>query len=105
MSMMESGGRSGARAPEQNVPEQPGAKTPTKSPGLRTILEGVERDLILSALRESHGNKAEAARSLGITERLMGIRVDRLGIDWRGLRRKRGCCEEKTCCRSRRNLG
>jgi transcriptional regulator with GAF, ATPase, and Fis domain len=56
------------------------------APALKDVLEHVERDLILTALRESHGNKAKAARALGITERLMGIRVKRLGIDWRGLR-------------------
>ncbi len=53
---------------------------------LKSALGELERDLILTALQESHGNKAKAARALGITERLMGIRVKRLGIDWRGLR-------------------
>jgi len=53
---------------------------------LKGVLEEHERDLILAALRESHGNKAKAARALGITERLIGIRVKRLGIDWRSLR-------------------
>ena len=53
---------------------------------LKRLLEEHERDLILAALRASRGNKAQAARSLGITERLMGIRVKRLGIDWRSLR-------------------
>ena len=56
---------------------------------LKRVLGDIERDLILTALRESHGNKAKAARALGITERLMGIRVKRLGIDWRGLRTRR----------------
>jgi transcriptional regulator with GAF, ATPase, and Fis domain len=59
------------------------------APALKEVLEGVERDLILTALRESRGNKAKAARALGITERLMGLRVKRLGIDWRGLRARR----------------
>jgi transcriptional regulator with GAF, ATPase, and Fis domain len=54
--------------------------------GLKSVLEGIERDLILRALLDSRGNKAKAARALGITERFMGIRVKRLGIDWRGLR-------------------
>ena len=56
---------------------------------LKRVLEEHERDLILTALHDSHGNKAKAARALGITERLMGIRVKRLGIDWRGLRTRR----------------
>jgi len=57
--------------------------------GLIEVLEGIERDLILAALQESHGNKAKAARALGITERFMGLRVKRLGIDWRGFRPRR----------------
>ena len=57
--------------------------------GLIEVLEGIERDLIFAALQESHGNKAKAARALGITERFMGLRVKRLGIDWRGLRPRR----------------
>jgi transcriptional regulator with GAF, ATPase, and Fis domain len=56
------------------------------SHALKDTLEGIERDLILAALQDSHGNKAKAARALGITERFMGLRVKRLGIDWRGLR-------------------
>ena len=62
----------------------------------RASSESIERDLILTALRESHGNKAKAARALGITERLMGIRVKRLGIDWRGLRTSRKRVAEHT---------
>jgi transcriptional regulator with GAF, ATPase, and Fis domain len=69
--------------PEVNGGQQPGSQA------LKNILEGVERDLILAALKESHGNKAKAARALGITERFMGLRVKRLGIDWRGLRPSR----------------
>ena len=57
---------------------------------LKHALGEIERDLILKALQESHGNKAKAARALGITERLMGLRVKRLGIDWRGLRPRSG---------------
>jgi transcriptional regulator with GAF, ATPase, and Fis domain len=56
---------------------------------LKEVLAGIERDLILAALQESHGNKAKAARALGITERFMGLRVKRLGIDWRRLRPRR----------------
>ena len=64
-------------------------KDHTETHDLKSVLGDIERDLILTALRESHGNKAKAARALGITERLMGIRVKRLGIDWRGLRNRK----------------
>jgi len=70
---------------EKETGEDPHAR----SGGLKSVLGELERDLILAALRESRGNKAKAARALGITERLMGIRVKRLGIDWRGLRTSR----------------
>ena len=56
---------------------------------LKSILRGIERDLIVSALQESGGNKAKAARALGISERLMGLRVKRLGIDWHEMRMRR----------------
>ena len=56
---------------------------------LKDVLERIEHDLILTALQESRGNKAKAARALGMTERLIGLRVKRLGIDWRGLRRRK----------------
>ena len=66
---------------------QSAESTGTAQPGtLPETLEALERDLILDALKSSRGNKAKAARALGITERLIGIRVARLGINWRRFR-------------------
>ena len=48
---------------------------------LETALENVEQELVLDALKSSRGNMAKAARSLGITERMMGLRINRYGID------------------------
>ena len=48
---------------------------------LTSALEGVEKELLLEALKSSRGNMSKAARSLGITERMMGIRVKKYGID------------------------
>ncbi|HPA41874.1 MAG TPA: sigma 54-interacting transcriptional regulator, partial [Candidatus Hydrogenedentes bacterium] len=48
---------------------------------LEETLDRVEREMIIEALKDSRGNKAKAARQLGISERLMGLRVDRHGID------------------------
>jgi len=48
---------------------------------LSETLDAVERGLIIEALEESQGNMARAARSLGITERVMGLRVAKFGID------------------------
>jgi Nif-specific regulatory protein len=49
-------------------------------------LENIERDLILDALKAARGNKAKAARALGISERIMGLRVKKLGISPRRFR-------------------
>ena len=53
---------------------------------LQETLDSLERDLIIDALKTSRGNKAKAARSLGTTERLVGLRITRLDIDWRRFR-------------------
>jgi DNA-binding NtrC family response regulator len=47
---------------------------------LPEALEALEREMILDALKSSRGNMAKAARALGISERVMGLRVKRLGI-------------------------
>ena len=56
---------------------------------LPEAVESLERNLIEDALKSSRGNKAKAARALGITERLMGIKVNTLQIDYRRYRTKR----------------
>jgi len=48
---------------------------------LRAALDSMERSLILDALKAARGNKAKAARTLGISERIMGLRVRKYGID------------------------
>jgi len=44
-------------------------------------LERLERELIIEALKNTRGNKAKAAESLGITERIMGLRCAKHNID------------------------
>lgn len=53
---------------------------------LPTTLARVEREMLIEALRASKGNKARAARALGISERLMGLRVKKHAIDPRVFR-------------------
>ncbi len=53
---------------------------------LQATLDNVERELIIEALKASRGNKVKAAQSLGITERLMGLRVRKHAIDARRYR-------------------
>jgi len=42
---------------------------------------------VLDALKSSRGNMAKAARTLGITELMMGLRVARYGVDPKRFRR------------------
>jgi Nif-specific regulatory protein len=55
---------------------------------LKENLENVERELIFDALKSSRGNMAKAAAALEITERIMGLRVNTYGIDFKKLRPK-----------------
>ncbi|MBX3177142.1 MAG: nif-specific transcriptional activator NifA [Candidatus Hydrogenedentes bacterium] len=61
------------------------SNTPMKGT-LEECLERVEREMIIESLKHSKGNKAKAARDLGITERLMGLRVAKYGVDTRQYR-------------------
>lgn len=47
---------------------------------LEESLNRVEKEMIIEALKNSRGNKSKAAKSLGITERIMGLRVDKFAI-------------------------
>jgi Nif-specific regulatory protein len=47
---------------------------------LQETLASVEREMILDALKSSRGNMAKAARALGLSERIMGLRIKKYGI-------------------------
>jgi Nif-specific regulatory protein len=51
------------------------------SSNFNEAVENFEYELICDALKSSRGNIAEAARNLGITERIMGLRVRKYNID------------------------
>jgi Nif-specific regulatory protein len=55
---------------------------------LEEKLSAVELELIVDALKASLGNMAEAARALGVSERVMALRVRSHGIDYRLYRPK-----------------
>ncbi len=63
---------------------------------LDDALESLERDMIIDALKNARGNKAKAAKALGITERIMGLRVLKHNISPRQYRtpRARSTTEE-----------
>jgi Nif-specific regulatory protein len=48
---------------------------------LQSTMDAVEKELIVEALKEHRGNRAAAARVLGLTERVMGLRVHKHAID------------------------
>jgi len=56
---------------------------------LAATLDNIEREMLLDALKSARGNMAKAARALGITERLIGMRVRKHEIDYRRFRTAR----------------
>ena len=56
---------------------------------LQAALDDLERELLLDALKTSRGNMTKAAAALGITERIMGLRVRKYDLDPRRFRTRR----------------
>jgi len=48
---------------------------------LGEALDNLEREMLLEALKSSRGNMSKAAKALGVTERIMGLRVRKHMID------------------------
>jgi Nif-specific regulatory protein len=53
---------------------------------LGEAVETYEKDLILDALKSTRGNRAQAAKLLRTTERIIGYKVKKYGINWKRLR-------------------
>ena len=49
----------------------------------------LEREMIVESLKNSRGNRAKAAKELGISERIMGLRVEKYRIDSRDFKTAR----------------
>lgn len=49
--------------------------------GLELILENMEKQLIVEALQTTRGNVLKASEKLQVTERMLGIRIRKYGID------------------------
>jgi len=60
------------------------------SGSLRKSLERFETELIIDALKSSKGNMSKAARTLDTSERIIGIRVARYGINPEAYKHKKG---------------
>jgi len=52
-----------------------------KTGSYQSRITGLEKEMIIEELKRCKGQMAKAARTLGITERMMGLRVARYGID------------------------
>jgi Nif-specific regulatory protein len=48
---------------------------------MKMMLGTVEKELIVDALRATRGNMSAAARQLGISGRMIGLRLQKYGID------------------------
>lgn len=59
---------------------QPVTPTVVPQPTLKTLVEDYERQLILSALRESGGQQRRAAAALGLLPSTLHEKMSRLGI-------------------------
>jgi Nif-specific regulatory protein len=62
-----------------------GSGTVTKM-SLDTAVGAYEKDLIQDALKTARGNRSRAARLLDTTERILGYKVKKYGIDCRRFR-------------------
>ena len=70
----------GSVVEERHLPKPLRARTrvaPARKLSLPESVEQLERRMIEEALRETEGNLARAARSLGTTERILGYKIDK----------------------------
>ena len=54
--------------------------------GLEAKLASVEYEMLIEALKTHGGNVTEAARELGMTRRVLGLRMDKYRIDYKKYR-------------------
>ncbi|MDC7124565.1 MAG: sigma 54-interacting transcriptional regulator [Spirochaetales bacterium] len=54
---------------------------------LQQQLDALEYELLVEALKSAEGNLSEAAKELGLTNRMIGIRMKKYGLDFRKFRK------------------
>jgi len=54
---------------------------PENKADFNTMVASFERELIVDALKLSRGNVASSSRQMGLTQRIMHYKIDKLGID------------------------
>jgi Nif-specific regulatory protein len=70
--------------------QMPGRDGKTPGGTLASALRGLEHEMICAELKRTGGNMAEVARTLGITERIMGLRVKEYRIDVKRFKKPSG---------------
>ena len=70
--------------------QTPDATDTSDARPLDAALDALEREMVVDALKTHRGNMAAAARVLGLTERVMGLRVKKHAIDPKRFKRKKG---------------
>jgi Nif-specific regulatory protein len=53
---------------------------------LQQKLDAIEREMIIEALKRTKGNMTKAANELGLSDRIMGLRMKKFNIDYRKFR-------------------
>jgi Nif-specific regulatory protein len=48
---------------------------------LSEVLDSVEKEMLVDALNQCKGNRSKAAKMLGITDRILGIRVQKYKLE------------------------
>lgn len=64
--------------PSLQTATEPGRPGPSTLTG---AVENLEREMILEALKSTHGHQGQAAKHLGITLRMLGYKIQKYGID------------------------
>lgn len=54
--------------------------------GLEDKVRAVEYEMIVEALKNTHGHMGDAAKELGLTRRMLGVRMERYGISYKNFR-------------------
>jgi Nif-specific regulatory protein len=64
-----------------NLQKSDGSPIQESKGTLQSVLVALEKQMIIDSLKHCCGNMAASARMLGLTERVMGLRVNKFGID------------------------
>ena len=69
--------------------QMPGPAGPPSAASLKAHTASLERDLIVDALKRADGNVLAASRELGISDRMLRYKIEKLGVDCQALFNKR----------------